>query len=576
MSNNKTDLELILEERMRLEQSLHDQFSRTVTVMFTDIKGSTSFFESKGDIAGRTMIHLHNSLVIPLITENSGVLTKTIGDATMSVFDDPGNALKAAQGMQLRLREHNRGKIAEQQIHIRIGLNYGTGIVDDKDVFGDVVNVASRVEALASADEILVTDTLYREVKNSDEFIFRFFETVTVKGKSEAIRVYRLLWHEEELHLGKTRIAHEVAIKKEGMFVLEASIAADVLKISGYEKNGADDRPVKNYSEIPYSEGKIKDYTGGIINLLNSANRKGKIGTELLARLKELGGLLYDELIPLSIKERLSATDEQNLVIGIDERLVQIPWELLYDGREFFCQRFSIGRTVSTRQAVSAVARHIARPLKMQVLADPRGDLAAAYEEGIGIRDEIGRFDEWLDLSLKTTDIKSDYVKAKIRNFDIVHYAGHAEHVADNPEESGWLLSDGKLSAREIIAMKGLMPMPALVFSNACQTGHSDQWKLGEDYEEKIFGLANAFLLSGVQHYIGTFWEIPDEAGYYFATSFLRQPGQRRHHRRCHEKGAPGLDRQIRRRHHRLGRLHALRRPQHQIHSNRIQSAGRD
>ena len=56
----------------------------------------------------------------------------------------------------------------------------------------------------------------------------------------------------------------------------------------------------------------------------------------------------------------------------------------------------------------------------------------------------------------------------------------------------------------------------------ACQTGQTEEWRLQEDYEERIFGLANAFLLSGVQHYIGTFWEIPDEAGSYFAICFYK------------------------------------------------------
>jgi hypothetical protein len=64
--------------------------------------------------------------------------------------------------------------------------------------------------------------------------------------------------------------------------------------------------------------------------------------------------------------------------------------------------------------------------------------------------------------------------------------------------------------------------MPSLVFSNACHTGHSGEWKLSVDYEEKIFGLANAFLLAGVQHYVGTFWEIPDETGHCFAISFYQ------------------------------------------------------
>jgi CHAT domain/Domain of unknown function (DUF4384) len=77
-----------------------------------------------------------------------------------------------------------------------------------------------------------------------------------------------------------------------------------------------------------------------------------------------------------------------------------------------------------------------------------------------------------------------------------------------------------RLKASEISAMGGLQPMPSLVFSNACQSGHSGEWRIKEEDEQQIFGLANAYLLSGVQHYIGTFWEILDEPSSQFAKLF--------------------------------------------------------
>jgi hypothetical protein len=83
-------------------------------------------------------------------------------------------------------------------------------------------------------------------------------------------------------------------------------------------------------------------------------------------------------------------------------------------------------------------------------------------------------------------------------------------------------LKDGRLNAEQIMNLTGQIPMPSLVFSNACQSGLTDEWRLREDFEHRIFGLANAFLLTGVQHYIGTFWEIPDEAGCNFAVTFYQ------------------------------------------------------
>ena len=516
----KTDIQKLLKERVKLDSRLQSEFSKKITIMFTDIKGSTSFYESRGDIDGRVMVHRHNEIVLPAIEESKGTLIKTIGDATMSLYDEPSNAIKAAMQIQKRLKAYNGGRPEGEQIHVRVGLNYGTGIVEETDVFGDVVNVASRVESLADAGEIMLTEDLYREVKSDDEFIFRYVDSIAVKGKSDPIKVFRLVWQNEDLHMGKTRKAVEAPQKKEGVFVLEASLAESTLKVSGFERSEGEERPVKSYKEVKFNSAKVKEYTKGITDLLNRANTRGKISNELLVKLKEYGGLLFDELVPGEIKERLAKTIEKILMLSMDDKLVHIPWELLFDGRDFLCQRFSMGRSVSTKQAVSAVTRAISRPLKMQILADPRGDLKASYEEGVSIKNEIGKLDDWLDVSLKTPAIKTDYVRAKIRNFDMVHYAGHADHNSASPEESGWILKDGKFKAEQIVSMTGVMPMPSLVFSNACQTGQTGEWKLSEDYEDRIFGLANAFLLSGVQHYIGTFWEIPDEAGSLFAVSF--------------------------------------------------------
>ncbi len=522
MQDTRSDIEKLLAEKTEIEQKLKSQFSKKVTVMFSDIKDSTSFYDTQGDLEGRAMVHKHNELVIPCITGNSGVLLKTIGDATFSYFEKSVDGLRAACEMQKTLHVYNKGKTDKEQIHIKIGLNYGAGFVEEKDIYGDVVNVASRVVSLAPSDGILVTEDLYREARNNDEFIFRYVDAFQVKGKKEEIKVFNVVWHEEDLYLGKLRKAKEPVRQKEGVFILEAALSGRTIKVSGFERNEGDERPVKNYKEVGYDETLIKGYTSNILDLLNRANRRGKIGNDLLVKLKEYGRLLFDELIPPQIKERLTATTEKNLMISIDDMLVHVPWELLHDGKDFLCQRFAMGRTVSTRQQVSAVARAIGQPLKMQILADPTGDLPASYQEGIAIKDEIGKLDEWVDVTLRTTDIRKDYVKSKIRNFDILHYAGHGEHDSANPERSGWVLHDGILNAREVMNLVGPVPMPALVFSNACQTGQTDQWRLSEDYGEKIFGLANAFLLTGVQHYVGTFWEIPDEAGSHFALEFYK------------------------------------------------------
>ncbi|MBI4689539.1 MAG: hypothetical protein HY754_04640, partial [Nitrospirae bacterium] len=403
MEDKKTDheLKILLDRKAEIEKTVQEQYIRKITVMFTDMKGFTPLVKTKGPIAGAAVVHKHNEILMDAINTNNPLFVKAEGgDETMSVYNESTDAIKAAIHVQKSLKKYNGNKPKEEQIQVKIGLDCGDCIVKERDAIGVAVNIAKRLESTAKADEILVSENLYRAVKNSDELIFRLVDIVELKGIGPT-KVFRVIWDwdGEKPHSEKMR-----GIEHLQKFVLEASISGDRLRISSSDKTEGEERPVKSYREIRFNDIKIKEYTKGVIDLLNRANKRGgKISNELLIKLKEYGRLLFDELIPVEIKEKLLKTHEKNLFINIDDKLVHIPWELLYDGKDFLCQRFSIGRSVSTKQPVSAGPRAIGRPLKMQILADPRGDLKASYEEGVSIKDEIGKLDDWMNIFLMTT-----------------------------------------------------------------------------------------------------------------------------------------------------------------------------
>lgn len=303
--------------------------------------------------------------------------------------------------------------------------------------------------------------------------------------------------------------------------VLDISRDEARVKVSVYERSEMGERTLRQYEE---SHGPWEQIDAGareITKLLNRANKRARVTPEIFDNLRKTGQFLFDLLIPSKAREKLSATTATNLILYVDDKLVHIPWELLFDGRDFFCRRFAMGRIVSTRQAPTALVRRSLKiPLKVLVLADPRGDLNASYQEGVEIRDFLDEKRVSFQVNFKSDPVDVPYVKKNLRDYDIVHYAGHADYHPQNPAESGWLLKDGRLKASDISAMGGLAPMPSLVFSNACQTGQTDEWQIQEGYEQQIFGLANAYLLAGVQHYIGTFWEILDEPSSQFAKLF--------------------------------------------------------
>ena len=310
-------------------------------------------------------------------------------------------------------------------------------------------------------------------------------------------------------------------------FILNLSREAEKIRISAYEKISGEEQTLKHYEDHAVSFIEIEKLCKEIVTLLNRANRRGDITPEIINDLKKAGQTLYDELLTPRVKNLLRSTLSETLVLYIDDQLVHIPWELLFDGQEFLCLKFCIGRIVSTRQGITGIQkREKSGLLKMLIVADPQGNLDAAYKEGIKIRDELRGHEDAIKGSLVSSKVDIQYIKKNIRDFDIVHYAGHADYDLKEPSQSGWVLSDGKWTSSDIAKMAGGAPLPFLIFSNACHSGRTGEWRISEGFEKEIYGLANAFLLSGVTHYIGTFWEILDSPSSVFAIEFYKALGE--------------------------------------------------
>ena len=279
--------------------------------------------------------------------------------------------------------------------------------------------------------------------------------------------------------------------------------------------------PLSSYNVREISVAEITKLSNEIVELLNQANRPGILEDDLLIELKKTGGFLYAALLTDEVKDRLYQDQSSHLILFIDETLIQIPWELLFDGDNFLCLKYALGRMVRTIQKPRTFNRSLTQTSRqrMLILADTTGDLKQAYKEGRRIRDEMGtklRVNLLIDIDLHS-------VKKEIHEYDIVHFAGHADYDGSNPSASGWLFKKERLSARNIIQLGSSNPLPTLIFSNACESAKTGEWKIGPKFEDKIYGLANAFLLAGAKYYIGTFWKVADEASSVFALEFYKR-----------------------------------------------------
>lgn len=279
--------------------------------------------------------------------------------------------------------------------------------------------------------------------------------------------------------------------------------------------------PIQTRASRPFVARRVRGLHEQIISVLNRANRWGDMDQGSWDLLRQRGQLLFDEVLPAEIKDALRDIEGAELTLVLDEELVFIPWELMHTGAGFLGLAHAVGRIVRTPRRARGAARGLPQgPWRMLILCDPRGDLMASYYEGVTLRDELDVARRRLAIDLRASEVGVADVKELVREYDVIHYAGHAELHRDRPDDSGWLLSDGVLAADALLDLAGGRPFPRLVFSNACRSGAVAEPLVATDREEMIFGLANAFLLSGVQHYVGTLWDVPDEPACHFSLAF--------------------------------------------------------
>ncbi len=172
-----------------------------VTILFTDIVDSTRHWHELGDVETRYRIEQHNASLIPIVQGYDGRVVKTIGDSIMASFENPDNAVRAAIAMQHALHEV-REKDPDFELKVRIGIHRGRAIIEDDDVYGNTVNVASRVEAEAKGDEILVSGSVAQNLDQERYYLSRR-GSFTPRGKSNSILLYRVSWWRTECLLDK-------------------------------------------------------------------------------------------------------------------------------------------------------------------------------------------------------------------------------------------------------------------------------------------------------------------------------------------------------------------------------------
>ncbi|RHX86571.1 adenylate/guanylate cyclase domain-containing protein [Leptospira stimsonii] len=195
----------LLSKRSILETQLADQTEGLMTVMFSDIRGFTTLSEKMTPGENFQFINEYLGRIAPVIREHHGFIDKFIGDAIMAIFPSRAeDAVDAALAMRRTLRKFNEIRKSQNQEAVDIGIGIHTGhlmlgIIGHENrmectVIGDSVNLASRIEGLTKqfGCPIVASEVTIASLKDPSRFPHEFLDEVTVKGKSQAVKMYKI------------------------------------------------------------------------------------------------------------------------------------------------------------------------------------------------------------------------------------------------------------------------------------------------------------------------------------------------------------------------------------------------
>jgi adenylate cyclase len=165
---------------------------RLAAILAADVAGYSRLMGADEEGTLERLKALRRELLDPKIVEHRGRIVKTTGDGMLVEFASVVDAVRCAVEVQRAMPERNTGVAADSRIELRIGINLGDVIVEGDDLYGDGVNIAARIEALADAGGVFVSNTVHDHVRDRLSFVFEDLGEQQVKNIARPVRVYRV------------------------------------------------------------------------------------------------------------------------------------------------------------------------------------------------------------------------------------------------------------------------------------------------------------------------------------------------------------------------------------------------
>ncbi len=306
--------------------------------MFTDIVGYTALTQ-KDEKSALALLEKHRELVRPVVAGHAGREVKTIGDAFLIEFASALEAVECAAEIQKALTEHNRK--SPEKIALRIGVHVGDVVHRGADVYGDAVNIASRIQGLAEGGGICVSEEVYSQVRNKVPYRMERLPLHTLKNVEYPVEAYRVLSRVEG------GVSSEVAAPRNRVAVLPLSnISPDPR--DGYFADGLTEELITVLSQVRglrvIARTSVDHYRGG-------GQRAAQIGRELgVGSMIEGSVRIAGDRLRVTV-QLIDASNEEHL------------WSENYDRKldDIFAVQTDIAKRVAKKLEVKLMAKEESR-----------------------------------------------------------------------------------------------------------------------------------------------------------------------------------------------------------------------
>ena len=163
---------------------------RLAAIIVGDIASYSRLMQADEEGTHVRVKRIERDLIQPSIIEHHGTLVKTTGDGFIAIFDSPVEAVRCSIVIQQNLVGRNASLPKESRIEYRIGVNLGDVIVESDDVYGDGVNIASRIEGIAEPGQVYISGAIYEQIKHKVVCGYESLGDRKVKNITDPVRVY--------------------------------------------------------------------------------------------------------------------------------------------------------------------------------------------------------------------------------------------------------------------------------------------------------------------------------------------------------------------------------------------------